>query len=75
MSETQAGLDLRVPIGGLFVTNGVLLAGYGLYTAGNVEMYAKSGGLNINLWWGATMLVTGALFLLFARRGAARASG
>ena len=75
MSDSIAGLDLRVPIGGLFVANGVLLAGYGLYTAKNVEMYAESGGLNINLWWGVTMLVTGALFLFFARRGAARASG
>lgn len=75
MSETQAGLDLRVPIGGLFVVNGLLLAGYGLFTASNAEMYAKSGGLNINLWWGLTMLVTGALFLFFARRGAARSGG
>ncbi len=75
MSDAIPGLDLRVPIGGLFVANGVILAGYGLFTAGDAAMYAKSGGLNINLWWGAAMLVTGALFLLLARRGAARGGG
>lgn len=74
MSETQAGLDLRVPIGGLFVTIGLLLAAFGLFTASDAEMYAKSGGLNINLWWGIAMFVTGALFLLFARRSAVRPS-
>jgi hypothetical protein len=75
MSDAIAGLDLRVPIGGLFVALGVLLAGYGLFTADDTARYVKSGGININLWWGVAMLVTGALFLLFARRGAARAGG
>lgn len=75
MSDATAGLDLRVPIGGLFVTIGALLAGFGLFTASNVGMYAKSGGININLWWGIAMLVTGAVFLFAARRGAARPPG
>ena len=70
MSESNSGLDLRVPIGGLFVALGVILAGFGLVTAGNVEMYARSEGLNINLWWGLVMLVTGGLFLFAAKRGA-----
>lgn len=73
MSEGIGGMDLRVPIGGLFVALGLLLAGFGLATASDAELYAKSGGLNINLWWGAAMFVTGALFLGFARRDAARA--
>jgi len=68
MSDNTGGLDLRVPIGGLFVVLGALLAGYGLMTASNTEMYARSGGLNINLWWGGAMLVTGAGFPLAARR-------
>ena len=63
------GLDLRYPIGTLFVVTGILLAGFGLVTASNVEMYQKSGGVNINLWWGLVMLVVGVLFLLGARRG------
>jgi len=28
----------------------------------------KSGGINLNLWWGAALLVTGLLFLIAARR-------
>lgn len=68
--SAAGSLDLRLPIGGLFVILGALLMGYGLVTASNTEQYARSGGLNINLWWGLVMLVTGALFLLLARRGA-----
>lgn len=74
MSDAAASLDLRVPIGGLFVALGALLAGFGLFTADDAAMYAKSGGLNINLWWGVAMLVSGAAFLL-AARGRARSGG
>jgi hypothetical protein len=66
----EASLDLRLPIGGLFAVLGVMLAGYGLVTAGNTEMYVKSGGMNINLIWGVVMFVTGLIFLGLARRGA-----
>ena len=69
MSEAT-GLDLRIPIGGLFAVLGVVLAGYGVATAGNAAQYARSGGLNINLWWGLVLLAVGVLFLLAARRGA-----
>ncbi|MDX2183266.1 MAG: hypothetical protein SFW08_04700 [Gemmatimonadaceae bacterium] len=61
-------LDLRVPIGGLFVALGAVIGAFGLFTAGDAAMYAKSGGININLWWGVVLLVTGAAFLLAARR-------
>jgi hypothetical protein len=64
-----AALDLRYPIGGLFVVLGVILAGYGLLTRGNTEMYVRSTGVNINLWWGLVMLATGVVFLVLARRG------
>ena len=67
MSDAVAGLDLRFPIGGLFVALGALLGGFGLLTAGNVERYARSGGVNVNLWWGLVMLVAGLAFLLAAR--------
>ncbi len=69
MSAT-GGLDLRIPIGGLFVALGVLLGGFGLATMGDAARYVKSGGLNINLWWGSFLLVVGVLFLVGARRGA-----
>ena len=68
-----ASLDLRYPIGGLFVVLGAILAGFGLVTRNNAAMYVPSGGVNINLWWGLVMLVVGAIFLLLARRGHRRA--
>lgn len=67
----DASLDLRLPIGGLFAVLGVMLGGFGLATAGNTEMYVRSGGMNINLIWGVVMLLTGIVFLALARRGAA----
>jgi hypothetical protein len=70
--SAEGSLDLRLPIGGLFVVLGVMLAGYGMVTSGNTEMYVKSGGMNINLIWGIVMLITGAIFLLLAKRGAAK---
>jgi len=75
MSGGGGGLDLRYPIGGLFSALGVLLAVFGGITAGNTEMYAKSDGLNINLWWGIVLLATGLIFLLLARNGARGDSG
>ena len=70
-----SGLDLRYPIGGLFSALGILLAVFGGVAVSNTEMYAKTGGLNINLWWGVVLLVTGLIFLLLARNGARRESG
>lgn len=67
-----ASLDLRYPIGLLFVVLGVILAGYGAATNGNVELYARTGYLNVNLWWGAVMVVTGLVFLGLAWRGRRR---
>jgi hypothetical protein len=68
----EASLDLRLPIGGLFSVLGIMLAGFGLATGGNTEMYAKSAGMNINLIWGVVMFVTGLIFLGLAKRGAAK---
>jgi hypothetical protein len=57
------GLDVRLPIGGLFTALGLLLTGYGLATAGDVSHYARSLSVNINLWWGLVMLVFGLTLL------------
>jgi hypothetical protein len=62
------GLDIRLPIGGLFVVLGLVLAGYGIATNADAEQYARSMSVNINLWWGLVMLVFGTLLLLLARR-------
>ena len=61
------GLDIRIPIGGLFVVLGLVLAGYGVATNADAEQYARSMSVNINLWWGLVMLVFGGLLLLLAR--------
>lgn len=66
------GLDIRVPIGGMFSILGLILVVYGLVTAGNTEMYARSLGLNMNIGWGAVMLGFGLIMLFFGRRASAR---
>lgn len=43
---------------------GLLLGLYGWSTYGS-EMYARSLGMNMNLYWGGAMLLFGVLMLLF----------
>lgn len=62
-----SGLDIRLPIGGLFTLLGLLVGGYGVATA-NAGGYERSLGVNINLWWGLVMLIFGVLLLTFASR-------
>lgn len=59
MSES-GGLDLRYPIGGLFLVLGLILTGFGIATAGNTEMYVRATSVNVNLWWGMVMFAFGA---------------
>ena len=61
-------MDVRVPIGGLLSILGLLIAGYGLATAGDAQVYAKSLAFNVNLWWGTFMLIFGLALLGLARR-------
>jgi hypothetical protein len=65
-------LDLRLPIGLMFSLVGVLLAVYGLATGGNAELYQRSLGINVNLWWGLFLAVFGSVVLYFARRDASK---
>ncbi len=59
-------LDVRLPIGLMFALLGAILVVYGL--ASNPAIYARSLGINVNLWWGLVLLVFGALMLGFALR-------
>ena len=61
-------LDLRLPIGILFSAYGAILSVYGIITNGS-EIYKKSLGANINLYWGVVLLVFGLLMLIFAILG------
>lgn len=60
--------DLRLPIGILFSLFGLILVGFGVFTRGS-EIYAKSLGHNINIEWGAVLLVFGGFMLFLAKRG------
>jgi len=59
-------LDLRLPIGLLFTIYGALLVVFGL-TSDNA-IYARSLGINVNLWWGLVLLVFGITMLAFSLR-------
>ena len=61
------GVDIRLPIGGMFSIFGVLLIVYGIYTRTS-DIYERSLGYNVNIWWGLVMLVFGGLMLVFALR-------
>jgi high-affinity Fe2+/Pb2+ permease len=56
--------DLKIPLGSLLSFYGLILLLYGLF--GPRHIYEKSLGLNVNLIWGAVIMVVGALFLGFA---------
>jgi hypothetical protein len=63
------GLDIRLPIGLLFTVIGLLLMGFGAF--GDKTIYQRSLGLNVNLTWGAVLLVFGAIMVILARRASA----
>jgi hypothetical protein len=58
-------LDIRLPIGILFLLVGALLTGYGVVS--DPSLYARSLGINVNLDWGAVLLAFGAAMLYLGR--------
>ncbi len=60
------GLDIRLPIGGLFTVIGILLASYGVLA--DRVIYQASLGINVNLKWGLVMLVFGLIMAAFGWR-------
>jgi len=62
------GLDIRLPIGLMFVILGALLAGWGLVS--DEAIYERSLGININLIWGTILIVFSVVLLwLGSRKG------
>ena len=59
-------LDVRLPIGMMFTLLGAMLVIFGLVS--DRAIYARSLGINVNLWWGLVLLVFGAVMLGFALR-------
>jgi hypothetical protein len=62
------GLDLRVPMGLMFTFTGLILTVFGIRTNDDAALYAKSLGINANLWWGLVLLVFGLVMFLLGRR-------
>jgi len=59
-------LDIRLPIGLLFVVLGALLVGYGLFTHGPPS--GPGMDLNLDAGWGGILLLFGAAMLLLSFR-------
>ena len=60
--------DLRRPLGAMFMLLGTLLVVYGVTS--DPHIYERSFGMNVNLIWGAVLLVFGGTMSWFGRRGA-----
>ena len=58
-------LDVRTPTGILFLILGGLLAGFGV--TGESEIYQRSFGINVNLYWGLVMTLFGAAMVAWQR--------
>jgi hypothetical protein len=59
------GLDIRLPLGLLFLVTGGMMAVYGVFTHGSA-IYEKSLGIDINLVWGVILSLFGLAMLLLA---------
>lgn len=61
------GLDIRVPLGLIFMIIGGMMTVFGIFTRGHA-LYDKSMGLDLNLAWGAVMFVFGTVMFFVGRR-------
>jgi hypothetical protein len=57
-------IDLRFPLGLLFIVFGGLLSLFGFLT--DRAVYERSLFINVNLWWGLVMLLFGGLMFFVA---------
>jgi predicted phage tail protein len=70
--SVPTGFDLRFALGSLFVVLGALLV-LASFTGG-ADANARSLGVDVNLFWGALMIVFGGVCLMLARRDTRRRS-
>jgi len=66
-------LDLRIPMGLMFLIVGGIMSLFGFFTRGSV-IYERSAGMNINLIWGLVMLAFGLTMFLLGRASDKRAA-
>ena len=62
------GLDIRIPLGLIFLIIGGIMAAFGFVTHGDAVLYQKSLGVDLNLAWGAIMFVFGAVMFFVGKR-------
>jgi hypothetical protein len=62
------GLDIRVPLGLIFLSIGGILLVFGLATHGDSALYARCLGVNLNILWGAIMVAFGAIMFFVGKR-------
>ena len=65
-SKTAGAFDIRTIIGGLLGFYGAVLLIVGLFFTTD-EQLAKGDGFHVNLWGGIGLLVTAAVFVVWAR--------
>ena len=65
-------LDLRLPIGLMFAIFGAMLVVFGIVS--DPAIYARSLGINVNLWWGLVLLAFGFVMLILAIRAGRQSS-
>lgn len=61
------GLDIRIPLGLLFLATGGIMSVYGFLTRGSA-IYEKSLGINLNLGWGIGLFLFGLVMFVMGRR-------
>ena len=67
-------LDLRIPMGLMFTLVGIILTAFGIATRGNLDLYARSLGINVNMWWGIVLMIFGQIMFQLGRASQIRLS-
>ena len=62
------GLDIRIPLGLIFMITGGMISIYGFVTRHSAVVYARSMEVNLNLGWGVVMLAFGLIMFFAGRR-------
>jgi multisubunit Na+/H+ antiporter MnhG subunit len=61
-------LDIRMPMGVMFVVLGLILREFGQITNNDPSVYSRSLGANIDWIWGDVLLFFGVVMVVLARR-------
>lgn len=62
------GLDIRIPLGLIFLSIGGIMTLFGIFTHADAALYERSLGINLNLAWGGIMIAFGAIMFFIGKR-------